>query len=268
MSETSFIVGSPITPAPAPSAPPAENVGTPAQEPTSAPAAAPASAPRSLALTQTADRPAWLPPEYKTMEDLAKAHQELRAKMSGKADDKVLVTEQDLQGYMQEVVGSGSLSDGSRRALRAKGLTDGLIDQHVAGLQAIRDGQMNRFMTLAGGAEKYKAMSEWAGATLPAADQASYNAAVNSGNPEIVAMAVQGLKARYELSGGGQTAPTERAAPTRLSGGAPAGATGVRMFASMAEQVRAQADPRYNSDPAFRATVEKMIDASIKAGKY
>jgi hypothetical protein len=43
---------------------------------------------------------------------------------------------------------------------------------------------------------------------------------------------------------------------------------GVKMFATMQEQIRAQADPRYATDPAFRATVERMIDASIKAGKY
>jgi hypothetical protein len=188
--------------------------------------------------------------------------------MSGKGDEKTLVTEQDLQGYMQEVVGSGSLSDGSRRALRAKGFTDGLIDQHVAGLQAIREGQMSRFLTIAGGAEKYKAMGEWAATGLSMAEQSSYNAAVNSGNPEIVANAVQGLRARYELANAGNDPAAPRVAPTRLSGGAPSGAVGVKMFATMQEQIRAQADPRYATDPAFRATVERMIDASIKAGKY
>ena len=274
MSE-SIVVSSPITPVAAPAAPVADITAQPAANPdpaavnTQAPEAqAPVGAPKSLELTKPAERPSWLPPEYKTPEDFRKAHDDLRAKMSGKEGDKTLVSEQDLQGYMQEVVGTGALSDTSRRALRAKGFTDGLIDQHVAGLQAIREGHMNRFMTLAGGAEKYKAMSEWAGSSLSAAEQSSYNAAVNSGNPEIVAMAVQGLRARYELAGAGAPAPTERAPVTRLSGGAPSGAVGVKMFATMQEQVKAQSDPRYASDPNYRATVERMIDASIKAGKY
>lgn len=269
MSE-SIIVGSPINPgtAVAPPDPNAAPQGTPDPAAAAAPAGTPAPA-KTLGLGKPAERPAWLPAEYKTPEEFAKAHSELRAKMSGKQEEsKNLVSETDLQGYMQEVVGSGSLSDGSRRALRAKGFTDALIDQHVAGLQAIRENQMNKMFGIAGGAESFGKMAEWAGTAFSAEERASYDAAVNSGNPAIVEMAIRGLKARYDLANASGPAPTERPAPTRLSGGAPAGATGMRMFNSMQEQVKAQADPRYQTDPNYRKMIEGMIDASIKARKY
>lgn len=269
MSE-SIIVGSPInpvtteTPAANPVAIPAEGAANPPAGAVNAPAPA-----KTLGLGKAQERPAWLPAEYKTPEDFAKGHAELRAKLSGKPEDqKNLVSETDLQGYMQEVVGSGSLSDTSRRSLRAKGFTDALIDQHVMGLQAMRENQMNKMFTVAGGAESFQKMAEWAGTSFSAEERASYDAAVNSGNPQIVEMAIRGLKARYELSGAGVATPTERPAPTRLSGGAPSGATGMRMFATMQEQVRAQTDPRYATDANYRKAVEDMIDASIKAGKY
>lgn len=263
----SIVVSSPVQGVTPPSNTAEPVPATPAQPVTDNPAVAPPAPAKTLELGQNQQRPAWLPPEYKTPEDFRKAHDDLRAKMSGKADEKVLVSEQDLQGYMQEVVGSGTLSDGSRRALRARGFTDALIDQHVMGLQAIRENQMSRMFNLAGGQERFQQMAQWAGANLSPAEQTSYNVAVNSGNPEIVAMAVQGLKARYELANGG-AAPEQRAAPVRLAGGAPSGAMGVRTFGSMQEQVKAQADPRYTIDPIYRREVEKMIDASIRAGKY
>lgn len=260
----SIIVGSPIN---APAAPAAEPVAT---EPATAPQAQPApqTPPKTLELGKGPERPDWLPAEYKTPQDFRKAHDDLRAKLSGKEGEKVLVTEQDLAGYMQEVVGTGALSDASRRQLHAKGFSDGLIDQHVAGLQAIREGQMGKLYAIAGGPEGYAKVAEWANGALSADEQSAYNAAVNSGNPQIAAMAVSGLKARFDLAGGGAPAPEQRPAAVRLSGGAPSGSLGVKMFGSMAEQVKAQADPRYAADPNFRREVEKMIDASIKAGRY
>jgi len=273
MSAENFLVASPVSGAAPEGAVTAEMPNTApnpiptAEAPEGQPAPQAPAAPKSLELGKK-DRPAWLPEEYATPEDFRKAHDSLRAKMAGKADDKVLITEGDLQTYMQEVVGAGTLSEGSRKALRAKGFSDGLIDQHVAGLQAIRDGQLQKTFQLAGGQERYGQIATWAAENLSASEQSAYNAAVNSGNAQIVEMAVQGLKARFELAGGGQADPAQRPAPTRLAGGAPSGALGVKMFASMAEQVKAQADPRYAADPNYRAAVEKMIDASIKSGRY
>lgn len=269
MSEN-YQVSSPITPVAPPSpaavADPAPIAVNPDPAAVNAPAPAPAPA-KTLELGKKPERPSWLPEEYKTPEDFRRVYDELRAKQSGK-EEKTLVSDQDLNGYMQEVISAGSLSDGSRRALRAKGFTDGLIDQYLTGLGAIRENQMNKTFAIAGGAEKYAKMSEWASANLPATDQQNYNVAVNSGNPAIVEMAVAGLKARYDLANGNGDVSPLRQAPTRLSGGAPSGSLGVRMFASMQEQVRAQGDPRYATDPNYRASVEAMIDASIKAGKY
>lgn len=218
--------------------------------------------PASLELGQApvADRPAWLDPKFKSPEDLAKAYQELQAHLGSKAPEKpdasaaaqqtakaAGITQAELEAYSREVTAQGKLSDASYSALEARGLPKALVDSHVAGLQALRQGVMDRALKAAGGADGYKQVAEWAATNLTPEAQAAYNADVNSGNADRVNYAVEGLVARHAAA---------TSSPTRLHGRNPTGSPG---FTSRNQQIAAQSDPRYQSDPAFRDEVLRMI---------
>lgn len=231
-------------------------------------------APPNLQIGGT-DRPAWLPAKFKTEAEFAAAYGELESKLgqltAGKpakgadAGPAALLTDGELRAYMEEVTAQGDLSAASRQALIAKGLPEGLVNQHVMGLKAVRNETMASIFDLAGGQERYAQMAEWAKENMDKESLAQFNAAVVSGNPGAARFAVQGLRAQFEASG---SAPqTTNPSAARL-GGKPSAASGVKMFASMKEQVHAQRDPRYAADPAYRAMVEKAIENSIRAGRY
>lgn len=239
-------------------------------EPEAAPVAE--AAPKATSLTVGAapagERPAWLPTKFQKPEDMAAAYQALESKIGapkdkdGKAPEGAgALTEQDLVGYAQEINAAGDLSSASRTALLAKGLPPALIDQHVRGLKAERDRLMESTFAIVGGAEKYAELADWAGKNLDRGALAAFNAAAGSGNPDMVQFAVRGLQAQF-LAAGGEGAPVTVPSPKRAAGQRDPNGAGVRRFKSMHEQAAAQRDPRYKSDPAYRAQVTAMIRAS------
>ena len=103
-----------------------------------------------------------------------------------------------------------------------------------------------------GGKEAYGEMVSWAANNLPAEEVASYNQVTNSGNVAAIKFAVEALSNRYKAAEGYE-APLvtgKRGTPKE---------TGYR---SHAELGRAIADPRYRTDPAFRADVEAKLSRS------
>ena len=103
-----------------------------------------------------------------------------------------------------------------------------------------------------GGKEAYGEMVSWAANNLPAEEVASYNQVTNSGNVAAIKFAVEALSNRYKAAEGYE-APLvtgKRGTPKE---------TGYR---SHAELSRAIADPRYRTDPAFRADVEAKLSRS------
>ena len=103
-----------------------------------------------------------------------------------------------------------------------------------------------------GGKEAYGEMVAWAAANLPQEEIDSYNSVTNSGNPAAIKFAVEALSNRYK-SAEGFEAPlvTGKRAATKT-----------KVFRSHAELSRAIADPRYKTDPAYRADVEQKLSRS------
>lgn len=222
----------------------------------------------------TSERPSWLPEEFATAEDFAKAYAELKSGTPAKPAETTKEGEKqsleiskepeadpakaleakglDLSEFSQEFAANGSLSDESYVKLEAAGYPRNVVDTYVAGQQALAAQFETSVVSEVGGAEKYSQIVQWAKANLEPAEIDAYNAAVSSGNLAQAKLAVAGLNAKFTQSVGKE--------PT-LSSGRTAPAT-EDIFQSEAQLIKAMSDPRYRTDKAYRAQVTAKLARS------
>ena len=112
--------------------------------------------------------------------------------------------------------------------------------------------QVNQVQNQAGGEANYNAVTAWANENLPTNQIDAYDSVVDSGNPAAIGIAFQGLQSQYNEANGYEG---------RMLQGKPAGSSG-QVFRSQAELVAAMGDPRYDTDPAYRADVIQRLDSS------
>ena len=220
--------------------------------------------------------------KFKTQDDLLKAYEELQRKLSSgeeespeegeeaPAEEPVEAKEEEVEveetpvsetvKYMhdlsKEVGDDGVLSEEAIERLSSLDTKDLIAaymqynsqaqQAQIAGseLQAIRDS--------VGGDQAYTEMVTWAANNLSETEIADFNAVTNTNNPAAIRFAVSSLNARWK-EGVGYEAP--------LVTGRKSADSGTR-FRSHAELSRAIADPRYASDPAYRADVEAKLARS------
>jgi hypothetical protein len=109
--------------------------------------------------------------------------------------------------------------------------------------------EQRAIMNIAGGEDAYGEMMQWASQNLDPQEIDSYNSVTNSGNVSAIKFAVEALKSRYVADVGQERElVTGRKAPSKS-----------KVFRSNAELARAIADPRYQSDPAYRMDVEQKL---------
>lgn len=218
------------------------------------------------------DRPVWLDAKFKSPEDMAKAYSELEKKLGGKPGEAPK-PEQKADGSSQEQAEAavskaglnldelstyytehGELSADHYSALAEKaGIPKHFVDAFIEGQKALQDQARSRVFNEVGGEEKYGAMVQWAASSLSKEEVAAYNHATSSGDMEQVMLAVNGLKAKYERANGSEAS---------FLSGVPNATTNA--YRSWAEVTRDMNDPRYASDPAFRADVERKVAATRK----
>ena len=116
----------------------------------------------------------------------------------------------------------------------------------------LRTNSGRRNTGVAGGEQNFQQIVQWAQTGLSDAEKNAYNDAVKSGNVAAVKLAVSGMAAKYQQSYGRDP---------KLVGGR-ASTPGPEAFTSWAQVTKAMSDPRYDSDPAYRAEVENRIAAS------
>ena len=95
-------------------------------------------------------------------------------------------------------------------------------------------------------------MLEWAADNLSPQEIAAYDKAVDSGDIDVVKLAVSGLKSKYQS--------VEGADPS-LIGGQSSNTTG-GTYGSWAEVTAAMRDSRYDVDPAYRQQVANKLARS------
>lgn len=239
------------------------------------------------------ERPEWLPEGFNSPEDLAKSYAELRAKMSREGapkpeeataedapneaaeetpeegDDVETAAKAngvDMDALAFEFAQNGALKEESYAALEGnewlQGIAKGfglpvkdLVNRYIAGVQAEAGAIDAAYHELSGGKERFSTILDWAGqGGIPANEIAAFNAVSESGNTQAAHMLWERIVAKYDAQN--TSAPARTIAPTgdsRKSDG------GVQPYSSTAEMTRDMDNPKYKSDPAFRAKVERRL---------
>jgi hypothetical protein len=217
-------------------------------------------APEQEAQDNQSERPEWLPEKFKSPEDMAKSYSELEKKLSQPNDGEPEQAEEaeteaspapQFDKFAEEFAQSGELSADSFTELEAMGYPRDMVETYIKGMTATQSADANEVMQLAGGAEGYQELTDWARDNMPMNELEVYNQMV-SGSTDNAKMAVEWLMSKREVAGAVE--------PNLLSGrasGAPKDA-----FRSTAEVVQAMKDPRYTQDPAFRRDVEDKLARS------
>lgn len=153
--------------------------------------------------------------------------------------------------FTQEYTENGELSEASFEALEKAGIPRPVVEQFIAGQEAIRDSTVNAIFDSVGGKSVYGDMVEWAKTNLTKEQIAAYNAQLGGGT-EAAQLAVAGLHSQYVKATG--------KAPNLITGDVRG--PDVSGFESMEQITEAVRDPRYKKDPAYRREVERKLQAS------
>lgn len=156
----------------------------------------------------------------------------------------------------EKIARQGKLDDADYVAIEALGVPRALIDAHVNVTAKLAEmTQASNVQTayeMVGGQDKATAIMEWAAKALPEADINSFNAKL-AGTEWKDAITV--LEARY------LKANPPSGEPNLTPGGSGGGST-VAGYKSTAERSADMNDPRYRTDPAFRANVTARMRVS------
>ena len=221
------------------------------------------------------ERPEWLPDKFTDAQQMAEAYAQLEQKMgsgtneenveTGEAQeapspsakaaevvealDNVGIDFDTLQGEYNEL---GGLSEDAYGALAEKGFSKDLVDTWIKGQEAINTEYQTAVFDVVGGEESYKEMISWAADSLSPQEIAAYDRAVDSGDIDMVKLAVSGLTQKYQSVEGSDPS---------LIGGQSTSSTG-GTYESWAQVTSDMRDPRYESDPSYRQTVANKLARS------
>jgi len=158
----------------------------------------------------------------------------------------------NMQALQEEFAATGELSEQSYENLEKLGFDKGFVDSYVAGQQAVKAAAEQKLYDAAGGKAEYEKMLPWAAAKLSAEEVTEFNKSIDSGDANRAIMAISGLADKYKAA--------QEQTPN-LQNGDEEVRTG-NGYSSKAAMIADMNDPKYDTDPAFRAEVEKKIAAS------
>ena len=221
--------------------------------------------------------------KYKSTEDLEAAYLSLQKKL-GQEEDEVDYESTD-EGYEEEEGSDEEVSDEAPAVslineaseeywanegtlseetierfseMSSQDLVNAYLEIQKTNPQAnpngveMSDAQVNSVMNAAGGEANYNRVVEWAASNLDNRSIDAFDSVVDSGNPAAINIAFAGLQSRYEEANGYEG---------RMLSGKAADSRG-DVFRSQAELVAAMGDPRYDTDPAYRADVVEKLNQS------
>ncbi|MGI0120235.1 capsid assembly protein [Zooshikella sp. RANM57] len=193
---------------------------------------------------------------YNKLKETQANPQQTTEENKGTTEVKSLVEQAGLNfdGFQDEYINSGQLSEESYQKLEKAGFPKSIVDAHIDGLKASETLQMNELSELAGGSDNLNKILEWAAKSLAADEIESYNAITETGDMKQVSLALTGLKAKYEAALGTMNATTYAGAQT---------ATAPDIFNSMEDVQKAMSDERYWTDATYNAEVTEKLRRSI-----
>ena len=209
--------------------------------------------------------------KFDSAEDLAKAYQELEKKLGAPPapetppttetppeveDEAAKVVESaglDMESLSTKYAETGSLEDTDYDALEKAGISRTMVDNYIAGQDALATGMRDDALALVGGEDNFNAIAEWASSNLTAEELGRYNTAVDSGDMSAIKGALEVVNMKYTQAMG--TEP-------KLTLGENGNSSSGSRFDSMAQLTSAMKDPRYDKDPAYRAEVASILSRS------
>jgi len=205
-------------------------------------------------------RPNWLPEKFKSAEELAKAYNNLEKEYSSRQTQetkpeevKQEVQQRGLEKFYNEFAETGALTDNSYDELAKQGLDKDLVNSYIDGQKAVADKNTKAIQDVAGGAENYTELVNWAGKNLSEAEQTTFNNMVDGGDVEQAKFAVQGLM----MKSGTNFNPNQ---PKLFEG--TSDIVSADAFTSVSQVTDAMNDPRYEKDPSYRKEIENKISRS------
>lgn len=245
----------------------------------------PDTGPEAPAPAPTNDRPAWLPENFKSPEDLANSYKAAQAELTRlkqgiaptddaapppvapaeakpeakpndltidkAAADAVANAGLNFDTLADEFAAEGKLTDNSYAALEKQGIPKTVVDEFIRLKQGEAASVRNEVISIAGGEEGFQQMIQWAGKNY--ADVEVYNKMISSGDPASMRMAMVALKSAYVSANGSD--------PKLVMGGGTASNSDV--YASDLEMVADMQKPEYKTDPAFRRRVEEKVTRTL-----
>lgn len=205
--------------------------------------------------------------KYKSVEEMEKAYKELESKLGNNNEEGQVQNKEAEAGEPQtteeakelteaqgfdyskletEFNDNGSLSEGTYQALADKGIPKETVDNYIAGQQAIVTQAQTQLQAIAGGEDGYNQMIVWASENLSEGEKNAFNTSLSDTNQ--AEFAIKGLYAQYKSTLGPNLVKPGETAPQ-----------GTRGYQSKAEMTADMHNPKYKSDPAFRAMVSRKI---------
>lgn len=166
--------------------------------------------------------------KYQSPQQLEQAYLELQQKLG---------SDEGGETEYAELEDSGEVEESEEGEAEEVGLTDDDIE-------ALQD--------MVGGEEQYGQMISWASENMSDAEIDMYDEVMDSGDPAACFFAVQALMSRFNDATGVDGELLTGKSPTSVAQG----------FRSQAELVQAMSDPRYDSDPAYRADIINKLENS------
>lgn len=184
-------------------------------------------------------------PSPTTPEETPAAEDNASAEETAEATPKAF----DYNAAMEEFARDGALSEATMKTLEAAGIPKEAVDMFIAGAEAQANAQIAELQNMVGGEEEYGRMLSWAATNMTQAEQDAYDKALISGQ-ETAKFAIRGLQAKYQDAVGKEgnfLKPDSQ----------PIGSDTYQSKAQMMADMR---DPRYGTDPAFRAEVQRKLE--------
>lgn len=178
----------------------------------------------------TAEEPSADPGEWNPEDEATVAKFNARYWKKDEAGNETL----NLEAFNPELAenlkaGKADISKGGREYLKATlGLSDAVIDQHIKGVINTQAAEDAAWYSAVGGKEVYEAKLAWAKTGYTAEQKARFNAALKSGNKDVIMEQVELLNTRFAAGGGkvpkaasegGGAAPPKFGPPGKRSGG-------------------------------------------------
>ena len=223
--------------------------------------------------------------KYKNAEELESAYLSLQKKLGQTEEEEEVDYEESDEGYAEEegsdeevseyapavnlindaseeyYANGGQLSEETIESfsqMSSQDLVNAYIEIQANNPQASQQGaelseaQVNQVQNAAGGEANYNRVVDWAASNLSDEAINAFDSVVDSGNPMAINIAFQGLQAEFNEANGYEG---------RMLQGRAASSSG-ETFRSQAELVAAMGDPRYDTDPAYRADVVDKLNNS------